>query len=59
MPQHNYSYEETNKVLTHMAGVSLKICLTLSRKAYSGMCPIEGSTRFKQPHCGGGGRKHR
>jgi len=44
MPQHPYSYDETNKVLTHMPGVSMKICMTSSRKAYSGMCPIEGST---------------
>jgi len=36
-----YSYDESNKVLSHLSGVSVKVCLPSTRAAYFEMCPIK------------------
>jgi len=46
-----YCYDETNKVLPHFSGVTVKVYLSLARKAYCGMCPIIGPTRLKKQYC--------
>jgi hypothetical protein len=36
--------DETNKVISHVTGVAVKVCLSLTRVAYSEMYPIEAHT---------------
>jgi hypothetical protein len=34
------SYDDTNKVLSHISGVPVKLCLPSKRAAYSEMCRV-------------------
>jgi hypothetical protein len=43
-----YSYDETNKVLSHMSGVPVRELWPLTRTAYSEMCPIKGPKRLNK-----------